>query len=64
MTKKERVLVKKAINLLHKDEGWDEGIGILKKLVDPNWKDYLKDPSIERIGVWDLMKETEIDPQI
>lgn len=49
MTKKEKELIRKAINRLHDDDGWDEGISILKRLINPEWKSPLKD--LKNVGL-------------
>lgn len=37
MTLKEKSLIRKAINRLCDDDGWQDGIDILKKLINPDY---------------------------
>jgi hypothetical protein len=37
MTKKEKILIQKAIDLIHMDDNYEEGMDILKRLIDPKW---------------------------
>lgn len=41
MTKTERIKLRIAINRLHDDDGWDDGMTMLHQLLNPDWKNPL-----------------------
>jgi len=57
MTKKEKTLLKTAINRLHDDDGWDDGISILKRLINPNWVHPLSE--LKSISIYEVLSKTE-----
>ena len=61
MTKKEKELVRKAINRLHDDDGWDDGIGILKGLLNPEWVNPLS--GCKKVSYQDICNDVSIKEQ-
>ncbi len=57
MTKNEKIILKKAINRLHDDDGWDEGISLLKRLIDPKWKNPLE--NVKKVSYLEICSRNE-----
>lgn len=57
MTKQEKEIIKKAINRLCDDDGWHDGIIMLKKLLNPNYKSFLD--NVEKVNISDISIEKE-----
>lgn len=61
MTKKEKELVQKAIDLFCEDGGWADGMDILKKLINKNYKNPLKDcPTVKYVDITSMIDEISL----